>query len=70
MKDVNYVKYAPYLDPNSEGMKLVKNAPESAKKAFAESQEMDAIANGDRMMEVTKLMMKLGDDKKKAPKKK
>ncbi len=39
MIDTNYSKYADYLDPNSEKPKLVKNAPESAKKAFAESQK-------------------------------
>jgi len=69
MKDKNYIKYAPYLDLSSKEPKLVKNAPESAKKAFAESQEMESVVNGDRMMEVTRLMMELGDDKKKRTKK-
>ena len=36
MVDKNYEKYADYLDPNSDEPKLVKNAPESAKKAFAQ----------------------------------
>ena len=39
MIDLNYDKYADYLDPNSDTPKLVKNAPESAKRAFAESKK-------------------------------
>lgn len=70
MKDKNYSKYAPYLDTDSDKPKLVKNAPESARKAFEEAQEADALSNGDKMAEVMKILMGLNNDDKKASKKK
>ena len=41
MIDMNYYMYADYLDPKSKEPKLVKNAPESARKAFNQAQKAD-----------------------------
>lgn len=56
MKDKNYAKYAPYLDPNADGLKLKKNAPESAKKAFAEHKEAEDFVEGKGMLSVADII--------------
>lgn len=66
MKDKNFAKYAPYLDPDAEGFKLKKNAPASAKKAFAEAQAADRFADGEGYGNVADIIgMLMEKDKKK-----
>ena len=68
MKDKNYVKYAPYLDPNADGLKLKKNAPESAKKAFVESQAANDFDEGKNLQSVADIIDKMLKEKDKGKK--